>query len=135
MLDSQTQQHETSTNGAAATPVAVAISVQTLSKTYKVPEREPGLGQALRSFFKRRYRDVEAVKEVSFAINSGEGVGFLGPNGVLQVRHFKVHVADDGFGMDRFFRHGGGPQVGWSTCWRSHPSMAASLTWWTIGYS
>ncbi len=46
---------------------AEAIQVEALSKTYQVPEREGGFGVAVRSFFRRRYKDVEAVQQVSSA--------------------------------------------------------------------
>ena len=57
------------------------ITVENLSKTYQVPEREGGFNAAVRSFFKRKYSDVKAVQTVSFNIAQGEVVGFLGPNG------------------------------------------------------
>ena len=44
------------------------ITVTDLSKRYRVPEREPGLLASLRSLGKRRYRDVEAVQDVSFTV-------------------------------------------------------------------
>ena len=37
------------------------IIVEKLSKTYQVPEREGGFGAAVRSFFKRKYKDVKTV--------------------------------------------------------------------------
>ena len=67
-----------------------AITVQNLSKTYQVSEREGGFGAAMRSFIKRKYRSVEAVKEVSFAIRPGEVVGFLGPNGAGKTTTLKM---------------------------------------------
>ena len=67
-----------------------AITVQNLSKTYQVTEREGGFSAAIRSFFKRKYRDVEAVKDVSFAIRPGEVVGFLGPNGAGKTTTLKM---------------------------------------------
>lgn len=67
-----------------------SLQVQSLSKTYQVPEREPGLGAAVRSFFKRKTKDVEAVNQVSFTVRSGEIVGFLGPNGAGKTTTLKM---------------------------------------------
>ena len=66
------------------------ILVDNLSKTYKVPEREGGFGAAVRSFFKRKYKDVKAVQHVSFRIRQGEIVGFLGPNGAGKTTTLKM---------------------------------------------
>ena len=57
------------------------ISVSELSKTYRVAQKQPGLRGTLRHFIRRRTRDVTAVQDVSFAIEPGEMVGFLGANG------------------------------------------------------
>ena len=67
-----------------------AIHVAQLSKTYQVPERDPGFGAAVRSFVKRRYRAVEAVQEVEFTVQPGEIVGFLGPNGAGKTTTLKM---------------------------------------------
>jgi ABC-2 type transport system ATP-binding protein len=66
------------------------ILVDHLTKTYQVPEREGGFGSAVRSFFKRKYRDVQAVQQVSFNIEPGEVVGFLGPNGAGKTTTLKM---------------------------------------------
>ena len=66
------------------------IQVNSLSKTYQVPEREGGFGAAVRSFFKRKYKDVKAVQEVNFKIAQGEIVGFLGPNGAGKTTTLKM---------------------------------------------
>jgi ABC-2 type transport system ATP-binding protein len=66
------------------------VLVNQLSKTYKVPEREGGFGAAVRSFFKRKYKDVNAVQKVDFKIEPGEIVGFLGPNGAGKTTTLKM---------------------------------------------
>jgi len=66
------------------------IIVERLSKTYQVPEREGGFGAAVRSFFKRKYKDVKAVQQVDFKIAQGEIVGFLGPNGAGKTTTLKM---------------------------------------------
>jgi len=67
-----------------------SIIVENISKTYQVPEREAGLGAAVRSFFKRKYKDVKAVQQVTFRIAQGEIVGFLGPNGAGKTTTLKM---------------------------------------------
>jgi ABC-2 type transport system ATP-binding protein len=57
------------------------ISVDGISKTFKVAKRNSGLKAALKSFFKREYVIVDAVKDISFQIEKGEIVGYIGPNG------------------------------------------------------
>ena len=57
------------------------ISVSGISKTFKVAKRNSGLRAALKSFFKREYTIIDAVKDVSFEIEKGEIVGYIGPNG------------------------------------------------------
>ena len=58
-----------------------AIVVEGLSKHVRAHHREAGLGGSLRALFRREYRTVRAVEDVSFTIAPGEVVGFLGPNG------------------------------------------------------
>ena len=57
------------------------IIVDDISKTFKVAKRNSGLKSALKSFIKKEYSIVEAVKNVSFEIDEGEIVGYIGPNG------------------------------------------------------
>lgn len=71
-------------------PVPSAVVVDGLTKVFKVPVREAGLGQSIKSLFRREFRDVEAVKEVSFRLEPGEIVGFLGPNGAGKTTTIKM---------------------------------------------
>lgn len=57
------------------------IHVKNLSKTFKVPIRDSGLRASIKSFFKRKYKYVKAVDDISFDIKKGEIVGYIGPNG------------------------------------------------------
>lgn len=57
------------------------INVDCISKNFKVAKRNSGLKAALKSFFKREYTYIDAVKNVSFSIEKGEIVGYIGPNG------------------------------------------------------
>jgi ABC-2 type transport system ATP-binding protein len=74
----------------AADPRDTVISLSNLSRTYKVVERETGLRGALRSLVKRKWKTIEAVRDVSFSLRRGEIVGFLGPNGAGKTTTIKV---------------------------------------------
>jgi ABC-2 type transport system ATP-binding protein len=67
-----------------------AVEVRSLSKTYRVHERGAGLGAAIRSVFRRRYKTVHAVNELTFKVEPGERVGFLGPNGAGKTTTLKM---------------------------------------------
>ncbi len=67
-----------------------AITVNLLSKHYKVPVREAGLKAATKSLFRRKYNSVKAVDNISFTIQPGEVVGFLGPNGAGKTTTLKM---------------------------------------------
>ncbi|WP_254567974.1 ATP-binding cassette domain-containing protein [Oscillatoria sp. HE19RPO] len=66
------------------------IVAEHLSKVYPVAIKEPGLKGTLNHFFHRTYRNIEAVKDVSFQIQPGEVVGFLGPNGAGKTTTLKM---------------------------------------------
>jgi len=66
------------------------IKVQGLYKTFKVAKRTSGIASALKSFYKREYTSIEALKNVSFSIKPGEIVGYIGPNGAGKSTTIKV---------------------------------------------
>lgn len=57
------------------------IEVKNLKKHYQVHEKEVGLKGTIKSLFKRKYKTVKAVDNISFDIAHGELIGFIGPNG------------------------------------------------------
>ncbi len=68
----------------------LAIRVQNLTKSYRVYKKREGLLASWRGLFRREYRVVEAVRDVSFEIETGEMVAFLGPNGAGKTTTLKL---------------------------------------------
>jgi ABC-2 type transport system ATP-binding protein len=66
------------------------VEVKKLTKTFAVPEREPGLRAAIKALGRRPRREVRAVEAISFGIERGEVVGFLGPNGAGKTTTLKM---------------------------------------------
>src|SRR6516164_6539326 len=57
------------------------IEAETLSKTFRVARRRPGLLGGVRSVIDPQVRIVPAVHELSLHIDRGEMIGLVGPNG------------------------------------------------------
>ena len=57
------------------------IEVKKLSKKFRVKLKEKGLKGSIKSIIKPKYKEVKAVKDISFEIEKGEMVAFIGPNG------------------------------------------------------
>jgi ABC-2 type transport system ATP-binding protein len=66
------------------------IITENLQKIYPVAVKEPGLKGTINHFFKRTYKEIKAVENVSFTIEPGEIVGFLGPNGAGKTTTLKM---------------------------------------------
>lgn len=66
------------------------VTVHNLAKTYRVADKAPGFVGTVKHFVKRKHRDIEAVKGISFDIATGEIVGFLGPNGAGKTTAIKM---------------------------------------------
>lgn len=57
------------------------IQVQNLSKEFKIPKKYPGFKGAIKTFFSNEYTTKKAVDNISFNIDKGEIVGYIGANG------------------------------------------------------
>jgi ABC-2 type transport system ATP-binding protein len=66
------------------------ITVEGLSKHYAIAVKQAGFAGTLKHFWKRTYRNIAAVQDVSFKIEPGEIVGFLGPNGAGKTTTLKM---------------------------------------------
>ncbi len=59
-------------------PVIIA---ENLTKVFRVQQKEPGVAGAVKALFKPHHKEKTAVHNVSFAIEPGEIVGYIGVNG------------------------------------------------------
>ncbi len=105
----------------STTTASDPIVVEKLSKTYQVSDREGGFGAAMRSFVKRKFKDVKAVQEVSFRIGAGEIVGFLGPNGAGKTTTLKMLSG-------LLYPTGGNASVLGYTPWERQPGYLRAMT-------
>lgn len=97
------------------------IDVHALKKVYPVAIKEPGLKGTLQHFFRRTYRNVEAVRDVSFQIEPGEVVGFLGPNGAGKTTTLKMLTG-------LIYPSGGQVEVAGETPFRRSPTFLRQIT-------
>ena len=57
------------------------ISVEGVSKSYRVGQKQKGIKGGMKSLFSKSYVVKRAVDDMNFTIRKGEIVGFIGPNG------------------------------------------------------
>lgn len=63
------------------------IEVKNLSKRFKKIVKQ---GNVLKDFFRPKFVEVDAVKDISISIEKGESVAFLGPNGAGKTTTIKM---------------------------------------------
>lgn len=67
-----------------------AIEARQLCKIYRVYRKREGVLASIGGLFHREYKTVQAVRDVSFTIETGEMVAFLGPNGAGKTTTLKL---------------------------------------------
>lgn len=97
------------------------IAVKNLSKVYPVAVKEPGLKGTLEHFFKRTYKEIKAVQDVSFEIAEGEVVGFLGANGAGKTTTLKMLTG-------LIHPSSGSVTVGGEIPYKRHPKFLKDIT-------
>lgn len=57
------------------------IQVENISKVFRLSRKDPGLGGAVKALFRPHYQDRVAVDGITFTVEPGEMVGYIGVNG------------------------------------------------------
>ena len=71
------------------------IQAEHLQKTFRVRKRNAGFKNAAKAFFSREYEEIHALNDVSFRIEDGEAVGYIGPNaGQRHLRHRRARAVE-----------------------------------------
>ena len=70
-------------------PMAL-IELNNLQKTYRVYQKKEGLRASIKGLFKRKYKEVQAVRGIDLQVEQGEFVAFLGPNGAGKTTTLKL---------------------------------------------
>lgn len=66
------------------------ISVNNLTKIYKIPKKQDSVAGFFKDLLKREYKEIKALDQISFEIGRGELVGFIGPNGAGKTSTMKI---------------------------------------------
>jgi len=66
------------------------ITMEHVCKTYRIAKRNAGFSEACKALFHREYEEIHALKDVSFTIDDGEMVGYIGPNGAVKSSTIKI---------------------------------------------
>lgn len=66
------------------------IKFNGISKEFKISIRDKGILGAIKGLVKRKYKVINALKNVSFDIEEGDIVGYIGPNGAGKSTTIKI---------------------------------------------
>ncbi len=66
------------------------VIVEKLKKNFRVREKDAGLLASFKSLVSSSYKNINALKSISFSLNKGEMVGFIGPNGAGKTTTLKI---------------------------------------------
>lgn len=66
------------------------IEFDSICKDFKISIKGKGLKGAIKGFFKRQYKVINALKDVSFSVEEGDIVGYIGPNGAGKSTTIKI---------------------------------------------
>ena len=66
------------------------ITVEHITKTYRIARRDAGFLNACKSSFHREYDEIRALDDISFTIQDGEMLGYIGPNGAGKSSTIKI---------------------------------------------
>jgi len=66
------------------------VIVEKLKKNFRVREKDAGLLASFKSLASSSYKNINALKSISFSLNKGEMVGFIGPNGAGKTTTLKI---------------------------------------------
>ena len=66
------------------------INVSHIKKTFKVAKKQSGIKATLKNFIKREYQYKDAIKDISFNIEEGSIVGYIGQNGAGKSTTIKI---------------------------------------------
>lgn len=57
------------------------IDVENISKVFRISQKDPGVRGAVKALFRPRFQEKVAVDGISFRVDEGEVVGYIGVNG------------------------------------------------------